>query len=173
MLGAGVDELGVLVLDVLEILAGRGEQQRLQVAEQVLGGLLGYLPVGHPGLQVALNRLFIQLINALPPGEPIDVALRRELSRDDRWPDDDQVREGVATVHYFAHGRAHQQRLVLQRLESHLRAEVDLDFDSASLSIEHIMPQTLSPEWKAQLSANGDDPPAPFDRPDTRSATSC
>ena len=111
-----------------------------------------------------LNRLFIQLITALPRGEPIDVALRRELSRDDRWPDDDQVREGVATVHYFAHGRAHQQRLVLQRLESHLRAEVDLDFDSANLSIEHIMPQTLSPEWKAQLSGNGDDPQEVFDR---------
>ena len=111
-----------------------------------------------------LNRLFIQLINALPPGEPIDVALRRELSRDDRWPDDDQVREGVATVHYFAHGRAHQQRLVLQRLESHLRAEVDLDFDSANLSIEHIMPQTLSPEWKEQLSDNGHDPQEVFDR---------
>ncbi len=111
-----------------------------------------------------LNRLFIQLINALPPGEPIDVALRRELSRDNRWPDDDQVRESVATVHYFAHGRAHQQRLVLQRLESHLRAEVDLDFNSANLSIEHIMPQTLSPEWKEQLSGDGHDPQDVFDR---------
>jgi alkylated DNA nucleotide flippase Atl1 len=54
--------------------------------------------------------------------------------------------------------------LVLQRLESHLRAEVDLDFDSANLSIEHIMPQTLSPEWKEQLSDNGHDPQEVFDR---------
>jgi alkylated DNA nucleotide flippase Atl1 len=111
-----------------------------------------------------LNRLFIQLIGALPTGEPVDVALRRELSRDGRWPDDEQVREGIATVHYYSHGRAHQQRLVLQRLESHLRAEVDVDFDSASLSIEHIMPQTLSPEWKAQLSQNGHDPQEIFER---------
>ena len=111
-----------------------------------------------------LNRLFIQLIGALPSGEPIDVALRRELSRDGRWPEDEQVREGIATVHYYSHGRAHQQRLVLQRIESHLRAEIDVDFDSASLSIEHIMPQTLSPEWRAELSENGHDPQEIFDR---------
>jgi len=111
-----------------------------------------------------LNRLFIQLIGALPPGEPIDVALRRELSRDGRWPDDEQVREGIATVHYYSQGRAHQQRLVLQRLESALRAEVEVDFDSANLSIEHIMPQTLSPEWKAELLQSGHDPQEVFER---------
>jgi hypothetical protein len=112
----------------------------------------------------SLNRLFIQLVKALPQGEPIDIALRRELSRDGRWPDDEQVREGVATVHYYSHGRAHQQRLVLQRLESGLRAEVDVDFDSTNLSIEHVMPQTLSPEWKAQITADGYDPQEVFDR---------
>jgi alkylated DNA nucleotide flippase Atl1 len=111
-----------------------------------------------------LNRLFIQLIGALPAGEPIDVALRRELSRDSRWPDDEQLREGILGVHYYSHGRPHQQRMVLQRLESHLRTEIDVDFDSASLSIEHIMPQTLSPEWKAELSENGADPQEIFDR---------
>lgn len=98
-----------------------------------------------------LNRLFIAVITNLPQGEPIDVALRRELSRDKRWPDDDRVRDGIAAVHYYSNGRPHQQRLVLQRLESHLRAEVDLDFDSAKLSIEHVMPQTLSDGWKKQL----------------------
>ena len=111
-----------------------------------------------------LNRLFIQVITALPAGEPIDVALRRELSRDGRWPDDELVREGIATVSYYSHGRAHQQRLVLQRLEWHLRAEIDVDFDSADLSIEHIMPQTLSAEWMVELSANGHDPQEIFDR---------
>ena len=102
--------------------------------------------------------------SALPAGEPIDVTLRRELSRDERWPDDEQMREGIATVPYYSHGRAHQQRLVLQRLESHLRAEIDVDFDSANLSIEHIMPQTLSTEWKAELSENGHNPQETFDR---------
>ncbi|OAI40074.1 hypothetical protein AYO39_00240 [Actinobacteria bacterium SCGC AG-212-D09] len=111
-----------------------------------------------------LNRLFIQLVKALSAGEPIDVELRRELSRDGRWPDDEHVRDGAATVDYYSHGRAHQQRLVLQRLESGLRAEVDVDFDSANLSIEHIMPQTLSAEWKARLIEDGHDPQEVFDR---------
>ena len=111
-----------------------------------------------------LNRLFIGTIAALPAGEPIDTALRRELSRDGRWPNDDRVREGVASVHYYLHGRAHQQRLVLQRLESHLRAEVDLDFDSANLSIEHVMPQTLSAAWKQELVDEGHEPHEVFER---------
>ena len=111
-----------------------------------------------------LNRLFTAAIGKLPAGEPIDTALRRELSRDKRWPDDDQVRDGVATVHYYSNGRAHQQRLVLQRLESYLRAEVDLDFDSATLSIEHVMPQTLSDGWKKQLTNAGHDPREVFER---------
>lgn len=111
-----------------------------------------------------LNRLFINAIGALDGGEPIDTALRRELSRDRRWPDDTAVGAGVATVPYYQNGRAHQQRLVLQRLESHLRAEIDLDFDSADLTIEHIMPQTLSTAWKQQIDAAGDDPREVFEQ---------
>lgn len=111
-----------------------------------------------------LNRLFTTIIGQLKAGEPIDTSVRRELSRDKRWPDDGRVREGVATIPYYLNGRAHQQRLVLQRLESHLRSEVDLDFDSAKLSIEHVMPQTLSGAWKAELQQAGHDPRDVFDR---------
>lgn len=111
-----------------------------------------------------LNRLFIAAIGTLPVSEPIDKALRRELSRDGRWPNDDQIHDKIATVHYYSNGRAHQQRLVLQRLESHLRAEIDLNFDSAKLSIEHIMPQTLSAGWKQELIDDGHEPHEVFER---------
>jgi alkylated DNA nucleotide flippase Atl1 len=111
-----------------------------------------------------LNRLFVATIGTLPRGEPIDTALRRELSRGGRWPNDDQVRDGIATEPYYKNGRAYQQRLVLQHLESYLRAEVDLDFDSANLSIEHVMPQTLSDAWKQQLIDDGHDPREVFER---------
>jgi alkylated DNA nucleotide flippase Atl1 len=100
----------------------------------------------------------------MPRREPIADSLRRELSRDGRWPDDDQVQEKIATVDFYLHGRAHQQRAILQQLESRLRAEIDVDFDSAALSIEHIMPQALSKEWKAQLTDAGHDPQAVFER---------
>lgn len=111
-----------------------------------------------------LNRLFTATIGTLTVGEPIDKALRRELSRDGRWPTDAQIRDKIATVHYYSNGRAHQQRLVLQRLESHLRAEVDLNFDSAKLSIEHIMPRTLSAGWKQELIDDGHEPQEVFER---------
>lgn len=111
-----------------------------------------------------LNRLFIGVIGALPAGEPIDEALRRELSRDGRWPDNEKLSEGVATVDYYLRGRAYQQRLILERLESKLRAEIAVDFDSAALSIEHIMPQTLSPEWQAALAEIDEDAREVFER---------
>ena len=56
MLVVGLDELLVLLLDLLGVLAGRAEQQLLQVAEEVLPGLRGDLPVGDVGLQVAGER---------------------------------------------------------------------------------------------------------------------
>lgn len=152
-----------LVFLYAEIDAGRATHEQAESCLEALESFIVRRYLAAVPTNV-LNRLFIQLINALPPGEPIDRTLRRELSRDGRWPDDEQVREGVLSVHYYSHGRAHQQRLVLQRLESHLRAEIDVDFDSANLSIEHIMPQTLSPEWKAQLAQSGRDPQEIFDR---------
>jgi alkylated DNA nucleotide flippase Atl1 len=111
-----------------------------------------------------LNRLFIGVIGALPVGEPIDEALRRELSRDGRWPEDEAVSEAVATVHYYLRGRTYQQRLILERFESKLRTEIAVDFDSAALSIEHIMPQTLSAEWKAALADVGVNAQEVFER---------
>ena len=112
-----------------------------------------------------LNRLFLSTAGSLPAKDlPIDEALRRELSRDGRWPSDELVRQGIATVPYYRNGRALQRKLVLQRIESHLREEIDLDFDSAQLSIEHVMPQTLSEAWKEQLIEDGQNPQAAFER---------
>jgi hypothetical protein len=133
-----------------EVDAGRSTHQQVESCLEATESFIARRYLAAVPTNV-LNQLFIALIAALPAGEPVDIALRRELSRDGRWPDDEQVREGILSVHYYSHGRAHQQRLVLQRLESHLREEIDVDFDSANLSIEHIMPQTLSPDWRAEL----------------------
>lgn len=56
MLVVGLDELGVLLLDLLGVLPGQGEQHVLQMAVQVLPGLRGDLRVGDPGLQVPDER---------------------------------------------------------------------------------------------------------------------
>lgn len=56
VLVVGLDQLLVLLLDVLGVLARRAEQQLLEVAEQVLPGLRGHLTVGDRGLQLADER---------------------------------------------------------------------------------------------------------------------
>ena len=56
VLVVGLDQLGVLLLDLLGVLARRAEQQRLQVVKQILACLLGHLPIGRACFQVAHER---------------------------------------------------------------------------------------------------------------------
>lgn len=56
VLAEDLNKLGVLLLDLLGVLARRAEQQLLKVVEQVLPGWLGDLPAGDRGLQVADER---------------------------------------------------------------------------------------------------------------------
>jgi alkylated DNA nucleotide flippase Atl1 len=111
-----------------------------------------------------LNRLFLGLIDTLPESEPLDEALRLELSRDGRWPTDEQVRDGVLTKQFYGRGRTNQQKLILERFEASLRSELEVDFDASTLSIEHVLPQTMGPDWRARLQDEGDDPDAVFAR---------
>ena len=56
VLVVGLDELRILLVDLLRILARRAEQELLQVVEQVLARLLGHLPAGDADLQVTDER---------------------------------------------------------------------------------------------------------------------
>ncbi len=111
-----------------------------------------------------LNRLFLGLITALPEGEDIDDALKHELSRDGRWPEDATVEDGVAQMPFYLHGRGYQPKLILERLEESLRSEVAIDFDASDLSIEHILPQTMSQGWRERLEEDGYAPNEVFAR---------
>ena len=111
-----------------------------------------------------LNRLFLGLIAVLGENEPVDEAMRRELSRDGRWPADLTVKDGVRQVAFYNSGRGRQRKLILERLEASLRAELQVDFDGSDLSIEHILPQTMSHAWKDRLKADGEYPGDVFAR---------
>jgi hypothetical protein len=56
VLVVGLQELRVLLLDLLGVLARRAEQQWLQVVVQVLACLRGHLPIGDPRFQVPHDR---------------------------------------------------------------------------------------------------------------------
>jgi len=107
----------------------------------------------------ALNRLFVQIIDALPKDEGFADALRQELSRERRyWPDDKQLREAIRTRPFYFSGRGNQRMIILERLEESYEHPELIDFQNAPLTIEHVLPQTLSDEWREHLKSLGQDP---------------
>jgi uncharacterized protein with ParB-like and HNH nuclease domain len=103
----------------------------------------------------ALNRLFVglwQQAQATSDRADIVACIRSVLSEPGRrWPTDQEVRDGIVRLPFYMNGRAEQRRLVLEMIErsyGHLE-KVDL----SNLTIEHIMPQTLSSGWSTELGA--------------------
>ncbi len=107
----------------------------------------------------ALNRLFVQLIARLPEDESFVDTLHRELSRDRLyWPSDKAIRTAVRTQPFFHIGRGHQRKMILERLERSFEHPEIVDFDAVELQVEHVMPQSLSSEWRDHLESLGQDP---------------
>ena len=107
----------------------------------------------------ALNRLFVQFVASLPQDESFPQALRQELSRQRRyWPGDEQLREAIQARPFYISGRGPQRKVILERLEESYGHPELIDFEKASLTVEHVLPQTLSEEWRAHLASLGQDP---------------
>jgi hypothetical protein len=109
-----------------------------------------------------LNRVF----NAAPQavGETADVALavRRYLSGRRRyWPSDAELRRSVASRPFYWTGRGPQRMFVLGRLEESYDAPEPVDFARAKLTIEHVLPQTPTPDWLDLLEADVTDEAGP------------
>jgi len=91
----------------------------------------------------SLNRTLLQAVAPIAAAGEVDTALRDYLSRGRKYYGTDaQVREAVGTVPFYWQGRAAQKKLILQWLEeSYGSKEV---VDPKSLTIEHVLPQTLT-----------------------------
>jgi alkylated DNA nucleotide flippase Atl1 len=106
-----------------------------------------------------LNRIFNALPSQLQRDLLVAEAIHRELSgRRKFWPSDRALRDAIRSKPFYFHGRSQQRMLVLRRLEESYEHAEPVDWEAASLSIEHVMPQSLSDEWRATLAAAGDDP---------------
>ncbi len=107
----------------------------------------------------ALNHIFVQLIPKMPKDETFVETLHRELSRDRLyWPSDQEISEALRKQPFFHIGRSSQRKLILESLERSFGHPEIVDFEQANLTVEHIMPQTLSPQWRAQLEELGQEP---------------
>ncbi|MEU6879973.1 DUF262 domain-containing protein [Streptomyces sp. NPDC046712] len=100
-----------------------------------------------------LNRIFQAVPGQLPLDLPVADGLHQLLSAENRfWPDDDELREKVRTAPFYKFGRGHQRKMVLQRLEESYEHPEPVDFATAQLTIEHVMPQSPGDEWLRMLS---------------------
>jgi len=106
-----------------------------------------------------LNRIFNGLILQLPAEVPIADAVRTALSETRKyWPSDQRLQEAIGSRPFYFQGRQDQKMLIFQRLEESYKHAEPIDWSTAQLSIEHVMPQTLSEEWARDLEASGDEP---------------
>ena len=106
----------------------------------------------------ALRRLFIfwcRRLAELPEDADAGAALRNAMlagERSGRWPSDDDLRHAVTTLPQYG-GRG-GERLVLARLEAAQGHKEPAEL--AGCTVEHVMPQTLSPAWHESLGADAD-----------------
>lgn len=109
-----------------------------------------------------LNRIFPQVVRRLRSRADecsIPELLQQELSGERLfWPGDDALKAAMQSEPFYFYGRAAQRRLVLERLEESYGHKEQSDLMNLPLSIEHIMPQTLTDEWRATLRVGDDDP---------------
>jgi len=105
----------------------------------------------------ALNRLFLRLSQQLPPGLDVVEGTHAALSDPGRrWPSDDEFRQAIQSYPLYLDSRADQRKLVLEELDASFEnKEALMGYDK--LTIEHIMPQTLTDQWRAELGPDADD----------------
>lgn len=99
----------------------------------------------------ALNKLFIRLTSRFPDIDQIDEWLISELSkpvRSERWPDDVEFKNAIVSNHLYGQKPA---RVLLESIEAYLAGKEVIDLSNEKISIEHIMPQTLTDDWTQEL----------------------
>jgi hypothetical protein len=106
-----------------------------------------------------LSRIFTDLVNQLPDEGRYPARLRKALSFPGHaWPTDTELENSVSTVlSFYTQGSAAQRRFILKALNGHKLVAGQLKKDQIGLewprdlTIEHIMPVTLTDHWRREL----------------------
>lgn len=104
-----------------------------------------------------LKRIFLSLTKDLPTDDAVNHIVKNLHggAAGRRWPKDEEFMESWMTYRAYA-GPLDRCRLILETLENRKGHKEPASF--AAATIEHIMPQALSDEWRADLGvANADD----------------
>ncbi|MEH0985729.1 GmrSD restriction endonuclease domain-containing protein [Micromonospora sp. CPCC 205556] len=99
----------------------------------------------------SINRVLLRIVTDMRKDLPIDEAVRAYLSVGRKYyATDASLREAVRSIPFYLNGRATQRKLVLQWLEESYSSKEPVS--PASLTIEHVMPQSPTAEWRQMLS---------------------
>jgi uncharacterized protein with ParB-like and HNH nuclease domain len=96
-----------------------------------------------------LNSLFVAMYPSVDVDDIIDTTHSFLLARS--WPNDEQFLAAWISFNLYTRG-TQRCRFILNSLEEKLTSNNEpVDLTNSEISIEHIMPQTLSPDWKFNL----------------------
>lgn len=103
-----------------------------------------------------LNRLFIRLYQQLGPERDYYVTrVWVALSRSGlRWPGNEEFMAGILKYPLYTDSRAEQRRFILETLEREYGHKEQVNL--AGLTIEHLMPQTLTAWWREHLGSDAE-----------------
>lgn len=97
-----------------------------------------------------LNRILSTLVTEIDKSKPVDEEIRASLSAGRKYhASDDEVASAVSAVPFYLNGRASQRKLVLLWLEESYGSKEPVLPDK--LTIEHVLPQTATLDWRAEL----------------------
>jgi len=97
-----------------------------------------------------LNRILSSLVTEIDKSKRVDEEIRAILSRGRTYyATDEEVANAVDVIPFYLNGRANQRKLVLQWLEESFGSKEPVSPDK--LTIEHVLPQTPTPEWRSDL----------------------
>jgi len=101
-----------------------------------------------------LRRVFARMSKHVLEADDLVTGTHDYLAKNE-WPTDDEFREKFLTARIYYAGRLPRTRLFLTSLEQSFDHHEPVEMND-KITIEHIMPQTLSEEWRQQLGPDVD-----------------
>lgn len=100
-----------------------------------------------------LNRILLSIVTEMSSELAVDQAVRTYLSTGRKYyATNSRLRDAVRAVPYYLNGRTHQRKLILQWLEESYGSKEPVSPES--LTIEHVLPQTPTADWRQMLAAD-------------------
>jgi uncharacterized protein with ParB-like and HNH nuclease domain len=106
-------------------------------------------------IRAELNKIFPVLFKNAQNYSSVPVGIREVLAGRN-YPNDDDFRESLATSILYGTGeRRERAKFILERIEESFAHKEKVPFPA--LSVEHVMPQTLTQWWQTHLGEEADD----------------